>query len=108
MMVYINYPDAHFTIHRHQDCSEIQKHRKPGQRKVMVRMGNLREVLSDFISGNRRFGATPAGNDMWLDIRLDTANQEESLVYIIQPLLGLRYRPFADAPVHEHSCWPSG
>ncbi|TKJ29437.1 MAG: hypothetical protein CEE40_08495 [Chloroflexi bacterium B3_Chlor] len=104
MMVYINYPDAHFTIHRHQDCSEIQKHRKPGQRVVAVRLANLTQVLSEFISGKYAFASNPALNDLWLDISLDTPEQEEGLVHVIQAILALRHRPLAHAPVNDHGC----
>lgn len=104
MQVYVNYPDPHFTMHRDPHCPEIRKNQKPGQRRVVVHMGTLGQVLSDFISSKYRFASNRTANDLWLEISLATPEQEKGVVYVIQALLGLRYTPFADAPVYEHGC----
>jgi len=102
MYAYVNYPEPHFTIHWNAQCSEIRKNRKPGQRLVEIQVANLGQVLSDFISGKYRFASDPSANDLWLDISLDTPEQEEGLVHVIQALVGRRYSPLADAPVRRH------
>lgn len=104
MKVYINYPNPHITIHRDAECPQIQKYRKKSQRIVGVTAENLGDVLTDFIHGKYRFAADSARNDLWLDIRLDTPKHEESLVYIIQAILSLHYKPFESAPISEHPC----
>jgi hypothetical protein len=102
MYAYVNYPNPHFTIHRDPDCAQVQMHGKPGQRVVRVRPDSLEQVLADFARGRYRFAAHPEANDLWLDISLDTAEQEEGLVHVIQALVGRRYTPLAGAAVYRH------
>ena len=102
MYVYVNYPDPHFRMHWNAQCSEIRKNRKPGQRLVQIQVANLGQVLSDFIWGKYRFASEPSVNDLWLDISLNTREQEEGLVHVIQALVGRRYTRLAGAPVYTH------
>ena len=39
---------------------------------------------------------------MWLVINLDSQEQEMGIVYVIQVLLGLRYKPLREASVKVH------
>jgi len=102
MYVYVNYPNPHFTIHRDPNCALVQAHGKAGQRLVRVGADNLDEVLADFAAWKYRFAAHRQANDLWLDISLETPEQEEHLVHVIQALLGSRYTPLANAPVYRH------
>ena len=102
MYVYVNYPNPHFTIHKDPNCAQVQMHGKPGQRVVRVRTGNLGKVLADFSEGRHKFAAHAEANDLWLDISLDTPEQEEGLVHVIQALVGRGYAPLADAPIKTH------
>jgi hypothetical protein len=102
MKVYINYPSPHFTIHRDLECRELQKHQKANQRSIAVNPQNLGDVLLDFINNRYRFAASSEHNDLWLDISLDTPRHDESLVYIIQSILGRNYAPLQSAPIIYH------
>ena len=82
MQVYMNYPRSHFTIHRDALCNEIQKQKKKGQRQIVVRRTNLKTVLSDFINEKYVFKAEKEFNDLWLDINLDSLEQEVGFVYL--------------------------
>ena len=104
MKAYINHPNPHITIHRNPACPQIQKHQKESQRTVTVTAQNIGYVLTDFIQGKYRFAADSAHNDLWLEISLSSSKREESLVYVVQAILSLKYRPFERAPVNKHPC----
>ena len=59
-------------------------------------------MLLKFINHEIIFRANPPNNDLWLDISLSTPKHEESLVYIIQELLGIHYRPLRGIPIIVH------
>jgi len=102
MWVYINYPNPHFTVHRDPSCRMIQMHGKPGQRVRRVTMYTLGDLLSEVIAGKIRFAAESGLNDLWVEIKLDTHDQEIGLVHVLQALLGRKYAPLAHAPIAEH------
>ncbi len=102
MQVYLNYPNPHITIHKDASCGQIHMHHKQGQRRINVNAVTLRFVLADFINDKYAFKAEKLFNDLWLDISLDTPEQETGLVHVIQAILGQRYSPFSDAPVSVH------
>lgn len=103
MKVYINYPNPHFTIHRDPNCRYVQMHGKKGRRLVSVTPENLGDVLLDFVNNKYRFAAMAGYNGLWLDISLGTSKHDESLVYIIQVILGRHYKPLRDdAPIKCH------
>lgn len=102
MLVYINYPNPHITIHNDASCQQIQIHQKTGQRRIQIRPASLKSVLNDFIVDKHDFEPMKEYNDMWLDITLDSPDQEFGIVYVIQALLGQRYSPLANAPVNIH------
>ena len=102
MQVYINYPNPHFTIHNDSSCQQVHMHRKEEQRQVTVRPENLKSVLSDFINENYDFRSEKQFNDLWLDISLAKYEQEIGLVYIIQSIIGQRYKPLSNAPINTH------
>jgi hypothetical protein len=100
--VYINYPNPHFTIHRDASCNLIQMHKSPEQRYLRVNRANLGPQLHQFVVGQLRFAAERRLNDMWLEIDLDTPEQEFGLVHVLQALVGQRYTPLAAAPIDTH------
>lgn len=102
MQVYLNYPNPHITIHKESTCGQIHMHHKPEQRRVHINPVTLRFVLTDFLNDKYMFKAERLFNDLWLDITLDTPEQEVGLVHVIQAIIGQRYSPFSDAPVKEH------
>lgn len=102
MRAYINYPNPHITIHRDPHCAEFHKNRKTDQRTITVNLQTIKKVLTDFIEEKYRFAAEKSLNDLWLDITLDSPEQETGLVFIIQALIGLRYAPIKNAQVIEH------
>ena len=102
MKVYVNHPQPHFTIHCNPSCKEIQKQNKEKQRTIVVNPENLGEVLSDFIRFRYSFKAEASHNDLWFEISLANPEQELGFVNIIQALIGQRYTPLRDAPIHNH------
>jgi len=102
MQVYLNYPNPHITIHKDASCGQIHMHKKQDQRHISVNSITLRFVLNDFINDKYIFKAEKQFNDLWLEISLDTPEQEMGLVYVIQAIIGQRYSPFSDAPVSVH------
>jgi hypothetical protein len=103
MEVYINYPNPHISIHANNQCSQVRKRLKEGQRVVVISPRNLGEILCKFARREFRF-SSGEDNDMWLDVSLDSPEQEEGLVYIVQALLGRHYSRLRRAPVEHHRC----
>lgn len=102
MWVYVNYPNPRFTLHRDPSCQLIQMHGKPDQRVRGVTMHSLNHFLSELLEQRMRFAAESGFNDLWLEVQLDTPDQEIGLVHVAQALLGGSYRPLASAPVKLH------
>jgi hypothetical protein len=102
MQVYIKYPNPHFTVHLNGTCKQIHMHKKGGQRIVNIRAATLKRVLTAFIKDAYDFRAAALWDDLWLDISLSTPEQEIGLVYVIQAILGQRYKPLGNAPVSIH------
>ena len=102
MWVYVNYPNPHFTFHSDPTCQKIQMHNKEDQRVLEVNTQNLGATLTKIITWEIKFAAEKTTNDLWLSIELDSRKQEEGLVYVIQALLGQRYKPLANAPIVYH------
>lgn len=100
--VYVNYPNPHFTIHRDAGCGMIQMHQSEKQRHRIVHQQNLGAFLADFIERRIPFAAQSGLNDLWMQIELNTPEQELGLVQVVQALIGQRYRPLATAPIDLH------
>ena len=77
-------------------------HQKSGQRIVKVSPSTLKNVLSQFINDAYDFKSEAQWNDLWLDISLHTPQQEIGFVYIIQAILGQRYKRLRSAAISEH------
>lgn len=104
MMIYINYPDPHLTLHSRDSCPEVRKHHKPAQRTLAVTSTSLGTILSQFIDHEIRFGVTRSTNDLWLHVCLGSQPHEEALAYVIHAILRQRYRRFKNAPIRLHAC----
>ena len=102
MDVYINYPKPHFTIHGNPQCNQIQKHQKTNQRMIKVTSNNFFKFLTQFINNDYHFASKVDKNDMWLEVNMLSYQQEISFVYIIQAILGLKYKPLSNAPITYH------
>jgi hypothetical protein len=102
MQVYINYPNPHFTVHKNVSCQRIHLHKKVEQRIVQVSAATIKRILNAFINDSYDFKAEAQWNDLWLDIKLSTPEQEIGLVHIIQLILGQRYKPLSNAPISIH------
>jgi hypothetical protein len=100
--LYINYPNPHFTIHGNAQCAQIRKMGKNNQRIVKVHMKNLNDVLSDFIARKHKFAAMKEVNDLWIEIDLDSPEQEIGFVNTVQALLGRQYGPFKSVKMKKH------
>jgi len=104
MKAYVNYPEPHFTIHWNDRCPGVQKNRKEGQRVITITPETLDVTLSRFINREFTFAANPDENDMWLDVALGSPQHNEAIVYVVQLILGRRYRPLKSASVETHTC----
>lgn len=102
MKVYVNYPQPHFTIHCDPNCKEFRKHKKKEQRRIVVNQDNLGNVLTDLIQNRFHFRAEKSHNDLWLEVSLDTPEQEIGFVHTIQALLGKKYKPLENARIIKH------
>lgn len=104
MKVYINYPNPHIQIHCDESCALIRMQRKANQRVIAVTIQTMPQVLTEFIRQQHNFAANTAENDMWLDIRLVSVEQEEGFVYVVQALLGLHHRPLGNSALVKVHC----
>ncbi len=102
MYAYINRPNPHITIHCDSLCKQIYLHKKSEQRHVVVNPSNLLTVLDDFIHDKYELKSGKLNNDLWLDISLDTPEQELGLVHVIHGIISQRHAPFVSAPVNIH------
>jgi hypothetical protein len=102
MQVYMNYPNAHITIHEDESCPLVRMHEKEQQRRVKIRPDNREVALSEFEHQHYEFRAEKALNDLWLDVALGSREAEIGLVREIQRILGRRYSRLASAMVNVH------
>ena len=102
MHLYINYPEAHYTIHWDPTCSEIGKHHKPAQRRYTVDINSLAKRLAEFSSATHAFGSDQSKNDMWLAVTLQTAAQESEFVETLRAAIGQHYDRLGAAPIITH------
>ncbi len=100
--VYVNYPQPHCTIHHDPMCASIQKHGRKNQRYRKIDSTNVAEFLAELKAYQIPFAAKAGFNDIWLEIALDTLEQEVDLVRQFQALIGRRYKPLARAPINTH------
>lgn len=89
---YVKYPQPHLTIHHESSCSMIRMHNRSGKRYRRVDSDNLGQFLTELVRREIPFAAQPGLNDIWLEIALDTTEQELALVHIFQPLIGVIIR----------------
>lgn len=102
MMVYINYPNPHFTKHADPACGVVRSQRKADQRVVQVTPENAAGVLAAFERGDYRFAANKESNDLWLELALGDRAEEDAFVERIHATLGRRYAPLGRAPISDH------
>jgi len=95
LKAYLNYPNSRVTAHFDPDCSNIQPHRKSGQRHTRIDIATVSEVLTNFRNGVYAFAANPERNDMWLEISFGDPEFEQAVLTHICGLLGMHYSRFA-------------
>lgn len=101
LSAYINYPNAHVSIHSAADCTTIQQQRKADQRLVRLNPRSLSGELLKFES-EYRFASEQRLNDMWLELDFGDAEFERALVEHIRKCLARRYTPLSRVNVSAH------
>lgn len=102
LTAYINYPNAHVTIHATKDCSNVQQQRKSEQRVAKLNIATASEELRRFEAKDYRFGADQRTNDMWLFVDFSDPQFERAVVGYIHRILARHYLPFSRIHVNEH------
>ena len=100
--IYINYPNPHFTLHSNQNCSFLSRPRKASFRLIQINIDNLKDVLADFATDKHRFSATSLNNDMWIQVDLESEEQETGVANALRMLLGQHYKPLSGAQIKKH------
>jgi hypothetical protein len=59
-------------------------------------------VLNEIFEKKYAFAAKKELNDLWIEIDLDSPEQENGIIYVIQALLGLHYEPLRNAELRIH------
>lgn len=99
---YINYPDAHVTIHQNPNCAHAQSKSGENQRHVLLNADSLSDELHKFRSGEHRFGSSAAINDLWLILDFQDPEFEKALVGHVKRILGRRYDPLESCDLQLH------
>lgn len=102
--VYINYPNAHMTIHRESDCNSIRMNEKEGQRIVQIHRKNLSKVIKRFRKQEYKFAAHKEKNDLWMQIDFENYEFELAVAKYLFSILQTFYKPFRDVVPKEHDC----
>jgi hypothetical protein len=102
LTAYINYPNAHVTIHAALDCANIQQQDKQDQRVIRLSTETLSPELARFEAKEYRFGSDQSTNDMWLYVDFSDAQFERAVVEHIRRILAQYYSPFARVRIDEH------
>ena len=105
LWAYFNYPNPHGTAHGLSSCGEIQKMRKPEQRRVSLDSQTIGAEIENFREKKYRFAAQAGLNDMWLTLDFGDAEFEFAVVRFLLRALGQHYAPFRECEVGWH-CRP--
>ena len=102
LLVYVNYPNPKFSVHRNPSCGEVQKMEKAEQRLVRIDTATVSVELQRFQDKAYIFAAKKEANDMWLEIDFVDSNFEEAVLRYIQQLVGNHYPPLGIVDIHNH------
>ncbi len=102
LLVYINYPVPHMTLHHDPNCSTFRMSKKPNQRILLINNQTISSELGKFSQAQYRFGATKELNDMWLKIDFGDEEFEHAVARHIHKLIGQHYEPLSRKPPQEH------
>lgn len=102
LWAYFNYPNSKIRIHGQEDCSEIGKMQKVGQRSVQVDRTSISPELQKFSIKTYRFAADPTSNDLWLLVNFGDSDFEAAVVEYIQRLLAADYSRFRTVRIDRH------
>jgi hypothetical protein len=100
--IYINYPNSRFNLHGNQNCSFLSRPRKESFRLIQINLDNLNKILADFASGKHRFSSRSLNNDMWVQVDLESEEQEIGVGNTLRMLLGQHYRRLSGAQIKRH------
>jgi len=103
LAVYLNYPNPTISAHPGMSSAELKMHHKPDQRLVTINVKTLSPELLKFGNKDYRFASDSDLNDMWLEIEFDDPVFELAVLAHVHHLLGLHYKPFADAQIEVRS-----
>jgi len=62
----------------------------------------MSNILIDLIANKYKFAAKKKFNDLWVEINLDSPEQEIGFANTIQTQLGLNYGPLRNANMKKH------
>jgi hypothetical protein len=102
ILVYINYPNPHITIHKDIGCGNIRPHDKEGQRKITINENSISKELLRFSEKDYRFSSNAELNDMWLLVDLEDDSAEAQAVEDVRKHLAGHYTPFGRVKVDVH------
>jgi hypothetical protein len=89
--LYINYPNARFSLYPGTSLSACVVQDKPNRRTIRISPETFSVVLQHFVQGKIDFASTCERNDFWLDLDFDDQKFEKALAEHLQRLLGRRY-----------------
>jgi hypothetical protein len=101
LSAYVNYPNAHISVHSAAGCASIQQQRKTDQRVVQLDPRTLSGELLKF-EEEHRFASEQRLNDMWLLVNFGDIEFERAVVEHVRKVLARRYKPFAQVEVSSH------
>ena len=100
MLVYINYPNPHMTLHP-DSCHHFQMSGRNDHRIVKIDSANLPTELATFKEGKHFFSAHAGTNDMWIVIKLNSPKEEIAVAKSIQKRLAVRYAPIGRVKINK-------
>jgi hypothetical protein len=95
--VYINYPNARFTLHPGMPLASCVVQDKPNRKTIRITPDSFSAELPAFIDGQLQLAFTSEFNDTWIDLDFGDEEFEKSLAEYIQRLIGHRYSRLASA-----------
>lgn len=102
VLIYLNYPNPHATVHGDRECGFVPKSPAEGQRWVRITPATFERELERFRTGHYRFGAQAKLNGMWLEVDFGDRAFKEAVGEFLIRVLSERYTPFGRVVLREH------
>ena len=103
IIVNVNYPVPHFTVHDNPHCTRMKKDYTTDPRLVRINKDNLISEIEKYINHKYMFKAEAGWNHQWIEIDLGDKRIEKVIAWYILELLGKFYTPLRIAP-RKHDC----